>query len=165
MFHSGLSALEVVDMSFVTLIPFLSDSCLQGPSWASTYFFIVSLDLSAPTPLGGPITAALPSGRGFPAISGFSSAVFAARSILDLGDLERLGRLIFEFLSLIIPGTLKYPGSLPWFAFISSSSSFSASILSSSSSTTSYIASLKSSSAMLAALSVFLFLVTCAPII
>ena len=156
--HStGGFSVDLVELSFVTLIPLAGAGSFAGPSVASTDFFMVDLDFSASIPLGGPITAAFPSGRGF-AINGFISAVLYARIILDLGDLERLGRFSFAFLSFMKLGTAKKPGSFPAFYLISSSNSFSASILSFSSTITSSIFASKSSSANAAFSSVFLFL-------
>ena len=98
----------------VTLIPppaFFSS--LLGPSSE----FVDDFNFSAAIPLGfvvsvllggppaGPIVAAYPSASGFTYVKGFYSYVLCARSILDLGLLERL--LITSDLSFIMLGTLK----------------------------------------------------------
>ena len=129
--------------SEVTLIPPARPAFFSGPRPPDFSFF----SYSAARPLGGgPIVAAFPSFNFF-AVRGFISTVYSARSILDLGLLDLLGRdLSFSVLSFMKLGTAKNPRSFPWFSLIASANFFSSSILSSSSSMMSYIFSLKFSS-------------------
>ena len=103
--------------SEVTLIPPVRPAFFSGPRPPDFSFFTYS----AARPLGGgPIVAAFPSFNFF-AVRGFISTVYSARSILDLGLLDLLGRdLSFSVLSFmkLIPANLKSWFSVPMVSYL-----------------------------------------------